>query len=359
MATKWLKRWRAGGMASVLSGAFLLALLTADNALPARDEAKPTALPSDLAKVPSDCFFLLSVRVADLWSGELVKPVRQKLTKDLDEAAREFEKRLGLPPEQVERLTIVIVDPPTGSSEPLLFVRTTKPYERAKVIAVGEKAAGKKAKAHTYKGQTFYDVDNDWSLYPIDDQSLVYSKGTSPIRGWIDHLTPKSEGNLAGALRLAAGKHSLTVGIDVKSFNDAVGNKLPGETAPFKPLLEAISATITVDLAEQSRAVAKLNFPTDKDTQAGVKPFKDGLSLAAAGMDRALTELRKQKNMTKIVALIERMQGVLKAAKIEQEGKTLQATVHIKIDAATVGVAAMEAMQEVRTARARRNPRTI
>jgi hypothetical protein len=304
--------------------------------------------------VPTDSFFLLSVRIADLWSGELIEPVRKKVGKDLDEITHEFATRFGLPPEQIERLTIVIVNPPTGPTEPLLFVRTTKAYNRDKLI---EKVSGKKAKAYKYKGQTVYGDNygpfNAWFCYPLDDQSMVYSKGVGPIYGWIDHPAPKSAGNLADVLRLAAGKHSLTLGLDVKALNDAVGNKLPGETEPFKPLLEAISATLTVDLMEQSRAVVTLNFPTDKDAEAGVQPLKDGLDLAVAGLDRGLAELRKREKVTKIIELIERMRGVLKAVKIEREGKTLLATAHVKIDAATVGVAVTEAMREVRTARAR------
>ncbi|HWG41818.1 MAG TPA: DUF1559 domain-containing protein [Gemmataceae bacterium] len=350
MVMQWLKRWRAGGVATVLISTFLLVLFTTENELPAREEAKPAALPSDLAKVPSDGFFLLSVRIADLWDSELAKPVHQKLAKDLKEGGREFEKRFGLPLEHVERLTIVIVDPPTSPSEPLFVVRTTKPHSPDKVLKQAD--GGKKAKEQKYKGQTFYDVDNDWSFCPIDDRSMVYSKGTQAIRALIDYPMPKTAGNLAGALRLATGKHSMVYGVNIKAFNDAVGDKLP-PLEPFKPLLQATSGTLSVDLAEQSRAVLKLNFLTDKDAKAGIKPLKSGQDLVVGAIDRSMSELAKQKESAKIVDLVKQVRAALKASKIEQEGKTLQASANLKIDVATVGVALLEAVQKTRAAASR------
>src|SRR6185437_16965245 len=121
---------------------------------------------------------------------------------------------------------------------------------------------------------------------------MVYSKGTQAIRALIDYPMPKTAGNLAGALRLATGKHSMVYGVNIKAFNDAVGDKLP-PLEPFKPLLQATSGTLSVDLAEQSRAVLKLNFLTDKDAKAGIKPLKSGQDLVVGAIDRSMSELAK------------------------------------------------------------------
>src|SRR5690242_20732659 len=106
MIPNWLNRWRVVGMAAVLTGALLAALLTTEGALPAREDAKPATLPSDLAKIPGDGLFFASVRVADLWESKLAEPARQKLAKEIGEPAEAFEKYFGLPLPQVERLTI-------------------------------------------------------------------------------------------------------------------------------------------------------------------------------------------------------------------------------------------------------------
>jgi hypothetical protein len=346
MAKKAFSGWRGGGGAAVLLGALLLAFLTTQNSLPADAEEKAAALPSDLAKIPSDAFFLVSGRIAELWNSEVNKPVRQKLAKHMDEGAKEFEKKYGLSLDEVERMTVVFMDPPHGGVEPLFFVRTTKPYERAKVIEAG------KAKEQPYKGQTLFVGEKDWAVYPLDAQALVYG-GVASIHGLIDHPAPKTEGNLADALKLASGKHSMVFGVNVKAFNEAVGAQLPGEVEPFKPLLEALYSTLTFDVGTETRAEVKLTFASEKDAQAAVKPARTGLDLARAGVERGVEELSKEKEMSQFVELLKQLQESLKAVQVEQKGKTLQAAVQHKIDVANVGVVLMEAVQKVREAAAR------
>lgn len=346
MMRKCLRRWRGAGAAAVLMGVLFAALIAIQTPLPARDEAKASALPPDLAKVPTDAVFLVSGRVADLWNSEVAKPVRAKLAKEIEEGTREFERSFGLPLEKVERLTMVVMNV-MGPAEPLLFLRTTEAYNRDKLIAAGEEA-----KEEKYKGQTFYVRGKNLAIYPLDDRSLVYSNADG-IRGLIDHPAPKTEGNLAGALRLAAGKHSLVQAVNVTAFNEAVGAQLPGEVEPFKPLLEARYATLTVDVGAETRADVKLVFADEKGAKAALKPARDGLDLARAGLERGVDELGKQKEMASTVELLKQVQTSLKAAKIEQDGKTLQSSARLKVDVATVGVLLAQSVRKTREAAAR------
>jgi hypothetical protein len=345
MIANWLNRWRVGGVAMILTGAFLAALLTTENTLPAREEVKPAALPSDLAKIPSDGLFFLSVRVADLWESELGKPVRQKLAKEIGEPEQAFEKYFGLPLQQVERMTMFALDPMSG--EPMLFMHSTRAYDRAKVLATHKNVQEQK-----YKTQTFYSDDKDWAVYLLGDRSLLFGPPNS-IKGFIDPPAPTTPGELAGALEAAAGKHSLTVGFNVKGFNDTVGERLPGEVEPFKPLLQALSGKLTLDVAEQSRITANLTFPDEKKAEAGLPPLKSGRDLAVAAIDQGVEQMAQQKGMEKIIELVKQLQGALKAAKIEQNGKTLQASASLRVDVSTVGVVFLEAVQKVRTAASR------
>ncbi len=345
MAKNWLNRWR-GGVAAVLMGALLLAFLTAENPLTARAEGKPTALPSDLAKVPSDSIVVVSGRVADLWDSDLAKPVREKLAKEIGDGAQAFEKQFGLRMEQVERLTLVLIDLPPAREEPLLFLHTTKPYEKDKVLA------GRKVQQEKYKGQTLYLGDKNWTLYPLDDRSLVY--GTpNDVRGLIDHPNPKTIGNLAEAVRLAAGKHSVVSALNVKVFNEAVGGQLPGEAERFRPLLLATSGTLIVDLDEQSQVVLKLTFATEKDAEAALKPAQSGLDLGRGALDQGIGKLGEQKEMTRIVELLKQAQTALKATKLERRGATLQASASLKLDIASAGVALLDGVRKVRGAASR------
>jgi hypothetical protein len=340
-------RWR-GGVGAALIAALLAAVLVLDNTLPAEDEAKAAALPADLAKIPSDALLMGSGRLAELWSGDVLKSVREKHKKEIEAVPQEFKKRFGLPLEQVERLTLVMLNPPTGPGEPLFFVHTTEPYDLAKILA-----AHKILKATKHKSETIYTTgDKDMTVYPLDDQALVFGKFDS-IRELIDRPQPRSEGHLAGALRLAAGKHALVGGMNLKVFMDAVGDKLPGEVEPYRPLLQALSGTMVVDLGPESRLETALQFETEKDAKSAVKSAQTGLVLLRAGLETAITEIGKQKEDVGVLRLFKQFQEPLKAARIEQKGERLRASVAVKIDPAAAGLAVVESVQRVRAAASR------
>ncbi len=345
MAMKALARWQAGGVAALI-GALLLALLTSEKPLPADAEAKTAALPSDLAKIPSDAVLLVSWRAAELWNSDVARSARQKLGKEIDEGAREFEKKFGLSLGEIERMTLVLMDPPHGREEPLFFVRTSKPYERAKVTAI------KNAKEQQYKGRTLFAGEGEWAVYPLDAQALVYGAAAT-IHALIDHPEPKTPGNLADALRLASGKHSMVVALNVKTVNDAVGAQLPGEVEPFKPLLEALYSTLTLDVGTETRAEVKLTFASEKDAQAAVKPARSGLDLARAGIQQGIEVLSKDQEMSHFAELLKQLQASLKSTQIEQNGKTLHAAIQHKIDVANTGVVVLQAVQKMRESAAR------
>lgn len=341
-------RWRIGGAAGVLLGALLLAVLTTENALPADDEAKAAALPSDLAKIPSDGMLAASARIADLWTGDIFKSVRAKYEKEIDEVPKFFVARFGLSLEQVERMTVVmLLDTVPAHEEPLFFTRTIAPYDLAKILA-----AYKNVKAKKHKNETIYVGDKDWAVYPLDDRSLVYGQ-FNEIHTLIDRPQPKTPGPLAGMLRLAAGKHSQVLGMNVKKFNDEIGEKLPGEIEPFRPLLQAQSGTIVADLGKQSRLETALHFETDKDAKEAIKPGQTGLTLLRAGLERGIVALGKEKDAKSVLQLLKRFQEPLKATRIDQKGATLHAAIAVEIDPAGAGPMFVESVQKMRESAAR------
>jgi hypothetical protein len=352
MAMQTLTRWRGGGIALLL-GTLLLALLATRNSLPADAEAKVAVLPADLAKIPSDGMLIVSGRVADLWGSELIKPALQKYKKEIEEGPmQEFKSRIGLPPEQIERMTLLILSPPPPPpEEPLWFVRTVKPYDLAKVIA-----AVKNVKPKKYKDEMLYVGDKDWTIYPLDDRSLVYGK-LSEVNALIDHPQPKTDGNLASALRLAAGKHSMILGVNVKDFTDSLGNQLPGEVEPFLPLLQARSATLRVDFAADSRAAAVLSFAAEKDAKEAIKPAEAGIVLLRAGLSHIFAEAAKAKDNKEswghFLRAFKPFQESLKEMRIEQKGAELHASIEAKIDPTSAGLTLADAVQKMREAAAR------
>ena len=126
-----------------------------------------------MAKIPSDAILLASGRIADLWNSDVNKSVRQKLAKEMKEGAREFEKKFGLPLDQVERMTLVIMDAPPSREDPLLFVRTTKPYDRGQA---GRPRQGRPAEEVPGRSplrrrqgldRSIRSIPNPWSTAPL------------------------------------------------------------------------------------------------------------------------------------------------------------------------------------------------
>jgi hypothetical protein len=269
---------------------------------------------------------------------------------EIAQGIAEFEKYFGVPLEQVERLSIVFLDPPPGSEEPLLFIRTVKPYDRKKLSAV----LGGATKEEKVKGRTLL-VGEKSALALLDDRSFVVptTARADALRSWLERTPPKIEGALAAALWLAAGKHSVTVGINVNTLNEAIGDKLPGETEPFKPLFQANAATVTFDVGQESRLAVALNFANEKDATAAIKPGEEGLKLLRGGLEQGIAQLSSQEETAQIVKLLKQCEAALKDTRIEQKDKTLRATAQTKLDLAPAGVAVLQAVQKVRAAAAR------
>src|SRR5262245_12920240 len=76
----------------------------------AGDEADKDKLPPDLARVPAKGLALVSFRPAELWDSAVVKGAREKMGKQAAELVQAIEDGIGLPPDKIERLTVVTVD---------------------------------------------------------------------------------------------------------------------------------------------------------------------------------------------------------------------------------------------------------
>jgi hypothetical protein len=342
MVSQVFKRWW-GGAACVLLGGLFLALLLTTDARPA-DEGAKAALPADLAKIPGDALLVISGRARDLWGSQLLSSVREKMKQDVAEATKEFEKQFGLSLENVERMSVVLLDPPRSPERPLFFVHTVKPHELNKI----------KAEKNQYKGETLYVREKALALYALDERSLVYGENLDSLKALLDHPQPKQEeAMLAGAVRLAAGKHALVFGVNVKMVNDTIGGMLPGEAEPFLPLLQAKSATLAVDVGEQTRLSSALHFANEKDAKAAVKPGEAGLALMRNGLEMGIAQLGNDKETADLVKLLKQFESALKAVQIEQKGETLSATVQTKLDLAPAGVAFLQGVQKVRASASR------
>ncbi len=83
----------------------------------------------DMLLIPGNAQGFVSIRLADLWKT----PAMQKALRTADNLAARMEAETGLRPEEVERLSGVIVD--MDDRVGWLVVRTVEPYDMKKVLA--------------------------------------------------------------------------------------------------------------------------------------------------------------------------------------------------------------------------------
>ena len=341
---------RAAIFAALAAGAFWLAGSSSSSGLTAdKDDtpAKPGA--SELALVPADGLAVVSVRFADLWNHAAFKGARDRLVKDAPEFVDEFTKEFGVAPDEVERLTGLLLEPESRGGM-LAFVTTTKAYDAQKVLGVfGPKAGAEEG----IKQRRAYAWWHGRAVALLDERTLVVG-AKEEVESLLKRDAPK-DGPLAAALREAAGKHLVVVGVDAETVAKTAPKDLPPAAAALKPLLKARSALLTVDLGDEATAEARLTFAGESDAKEGEEAVNAALDLARFGMVTQLQQVKKEKGTTRIVALLEDVQAGLRAAKVETKGSAVAATMAVKIDPEKTGPDLIDAVQKVRTAATRMN----
>jgi hypothetical protein len=300
---------------------------------------------ADLEAIPADGAGMATIRVADLWQHDLVKPLREKLGKEAGEAAAAMEKGLGAAPEQIERLTLLAPAPAPGE---VILVGLAKPYDKAKVAAV----AGKEAKEETFKGRALF-------VGPMGRSSVLllgpraYAIGeANAVRSLLEQAAAKRDGPLAEARRLAAGKHALVAALNVPALATQVPG-LPGEVEALQPLLEAKSVTLTADLDTEARADLWLTFADAAEAKKGAKALREGVKMATAAVVQGKKGLAKSPELAPLGKLFDQALSLLEDVAVEQDGATVRAATKAKIDVAALLPIWVEAVQKQRGAAGR------
>jgi hypothetical protein len=344
MVTREIAWGRAALAGLALAGLVALAGAPAEEP---KGKAPAAALPPDLARLPGGGVVLMSWRVADVWDSKLGKGARAGLGAYAAELTREVEKELGVGPGQIERLTLFGADP---RGDPIFAVHTTRPYDRAKVLAANAPGGVEE----TRKGQKLYVSEAGLrlkSLCPLGDRAFL--RGPAPaLRAALDD-GPAAKGDaLAEALAAAAGKHVLVVGLAPSQFVRLLGG-VQGELAEFKPLLEARSGLLTVDLGDKLQGDLRISFPGAAEAREGEKNLQAVVKLLRGQLAVGVKQLGKEKEMAGVVQLLRDLDAAVKGAPVKRDGATLRAKLEMKIDQETVGATVVAAIQKVRESAAR------
>lgn len=102
-------------------------------AIPATAQAPAAKLASDI--VPTTAFGFISIRVSDLRDVEALKPIRVAIAQ-LEKTEGGLEKHLGMPLDEIDRLTLFWPAAPGTESNlvPYIVYTTQTPYNEVKLL---------------------------------------------------------------------------------------------------------------------------------------------------------------------------------------------------------------------------------
>ena len=272
------------------------------------------------AVVPGDAIGFVSLDVAKVWEHRAFGGVREARGKL--EFVWVVQSLLGVAPAEMERVTAFWHA--SGQDEPFVLITGRKPLD-AKAIAKTLSRAGVKppagptGKALVAPGSKFL------YILQVDARTVLLApKAADPTK--LEAIAGKA-GPLTAAIE-AAGKHTLTIGLDVATIA-----KFPLPVGG--PLLEADTAVLVADLTEDAaKAELRLTF-AEAGKSAKAAPFLktklDELAGWAGAQEKRATE-RGQDGTGYPAPLLDWIAKTLKGVKVKADGKTAVATADLKVD---------------------------
>lgn len=261
--------------------AALAALLFA--AIPAAAQ-QPAARPADpaLAPVPTDSFLFASVKASKLWDLPAAKVVRDWAAAQKEGA---IDTVLGVPPADVDRVTLFTPTAWDDGGEPVLLVTTRKPYNEARVLkalGVGQRD-DPRGRAGKPGGRVFEIGGRFGWIVLVDDRTLLFLPDTLRDAGGAalvaQLITRKPDGPLAPAL-LEAQLHDFTAALDVRGFGEMLAEVPDGprrDFAPFLVLLGAKTATLTADFDKTAKIKLVMTFPDAATAKKAAPVLEEGM----------------------------------------------------------------------------------
>jgi hypothetical protein len=311
--------------------------------------APPVALPDDLDLVPRDAAMFVTVRVADLWKRSDAQGLKRLLGGDQLATVEDvlgFQNGLPLRLEEVERLTLVNLQPDSFPKSFVAIVRTTRPYDRQKVE---EQLARRWQGMRAINGKNYFGPDAGECVCTPSESVLVYS----PREEWLTHWAMRLVGDAPGlqrpALDLAAGgRHHLVAGCTrphrvseaYLAWLREPARGLRPETAvappDLRPVAEIQTADLTADLKSRADAAApesahvelRLRYADPeaaqkgRDTVVGLLDFLARvMKLHASGVTHGVPP-----------ALAEDLTTALRAAQVDQDGREGRVILRLRLE---------------------------
>ena len=345
-------RW---GAALALLAAFLVS-----SALIQRNVAAQTSgLPADLALLPPDAVMVGQLRFAQLWNGELGKSLRQHSGKMLKELMQEMEKKAGLTPQDIDRVTLALKLPSgiMGEPKPIVILTTTKAYSRDKIL----QGLAPNAKEVKHKGKGFFmsekaEAGSEPAIAFVGDRMILLAE-PAEMRAALDQPPGAvAKGPLGAALlKLAASKQALSAVTHIAPLLQQIPQDLPPEAEPFKPLFKAQFLTQSLDLDKSIRLEVGLQFARADEAQAGAKALNAALEMARGFLGQMGPELEKTvtKEVPELGKALQSALAGLKNLKAVQTGTMVRVALQINVNPVELIASLAPAVEKVRGAAGR------
>jgi hypothetical protein len=325
------------GLAGLAAAGCLVLLFPLGSAGGKLRDKDRTALPPDLALIPSDAFGFIHVRVGE---GEkaAVKRLIEQFQKDRPGLKKLLEKRLGVPLEDVERLAVLLVSP--NDDQPLWIVTTARPYDRDKLL----KALVPGPKKNDYRGTVYYTSKKAGrtAVQPVNDCLFVTGQVEDLVQNLVFLARRKREGPLRPALRQAAKDRLLTAGLQIlprlraslraELLRNARTDLLRGALAhTAQPVLPAQALALTLGGKKGPKFKLRLIFPDEDSAQRALWPVKDGLALVRMVLRAVDARAARDPGLKALRPLVRQLEMALRSASVDQSGKRVRVVVPSRI----------------------------
>ena len=288
--------------------------------------APPEKTPAAINAVPANAFAVVSLDVARIWDHKAFEPVREARGKA--EFAWVLQSLVGLPPAEIDRVTLFWAPPPTGSKEPagpFLLISGRKAVN-AKEVASTLARRGSLAPAKPADPRILTAPGSEFPyIVPLDDKTLLMAPaGTDAKRLAVLADAPPATDH---PLLHTAGKAALVVGV--------VPSALAGLPLPVDDkLLAAKAAVLTADFTGEktARATLRLDFADAAAAKAAMPLLKAKLDeLGSWFAIHYKQEAAKPTEGAIPAPLLELLAATMKATKVATHGTAVTAAADIDL----------------------------
>jgi hypothetical protein len=267
---------------TILACAILFAILSPLSA----DE--PSALPADLAAVPPSAIGFVHVRVSDLWKSELMKDLRANFLQAGPKALQAFEDRFYPPPSTIDRVTLLMLTPPSPAAAPpfVAIVAFSKPFDRDKAIKIllpHGKAFGLGAIGFVA------DEELELAIRIIDDHTLAVASAEAMKTFSSAKLTDQNP--FASALREASRKHTTVFAANPTFLPGKATEDLP---PALQPLTRAKVAQLTLDIGSRIQGNLRLLYGDEAQAQSAETAAREGFKMAGQALNEYRANFEKK-----------------------------------------------------------------